>query len=225
MRSLLPPVNVVKGADDMDHKIERQLTLESEMSTLGLIRYRARQQRAKDRSQPWATDAAREYTSRLLVTISERIETRIDMMSKRRGSVPDALKYLQLLDTKVTALLMMRSALNSVMRMRSVTRTSVMIGGEIEREARYHKFRAAYPGLFETIKNRIKNSTSPGYKHKVISQAMRSTEWEYEAWTEETKLRVGAILLDILINLGVVGIGRNRRHVDIMAYIGLEKLC
>ena len=51
-------------------ELVRQLTLESEMSALGLIRYRARQQKVKERSQPWATDAAREYTSRLLETIS-----------------------------------------------------------------------------------------------------------------------------------------------------------
>ena len=188
--------------------LKEQLTLESEMSTLGLIRYRAKQQRARERSQPWATDAAREYTARLLVTISERIETRIDMMKSRPGSVPEALTYLTLLEPRIIALLTMRSVLNSVMRLRSVTRTSVMVGGEIEREARYHKFRSAYPGLFETIKNRIKNSTSPGYKHKVITQAMKSTDWEYEAWTEDTKLRVGAVLLDILINLGVV----ERKH-------------
>ena len=189
-------------------KLKDQLTLESEMSTLGLIRYRAKQQRARERSQPWATDAAREYTARLIVTIAERIETRIDLMKNRPGSVPEALTYLALLEPRVIALLLMRSALNSVMRLRSITRASVMVGGEIEREARYHQFRAAYPGLFETIKNRIKNSTSPGYKHKVISQAMRSTSWEYEAWTEETKLRVGAVLLDILVTLGVV----ERKH-------------
>ena len=189
-------------------ELVRQLTLESEMSALGLIRYRARQQKVKERSQPWATDAAREYTSRLLETISERIETRIEVMRGRRGSVPSALKYITLLDTKVSALLLMRSSLNSVMRMRSVTRASIMIGGEIERESRYKKFRTDYPGLFETIKNRIKNSSSPGYKHKVISQAMRSTKWNYDPWNEETKLRVGAVLLDILITLGVV----ERKH-------------
>ena len=174
------------------------------MSMLGLIRYRAKQQRARERSQPWATDAAREYTARLIITIAERIETRVDMMGSRPGSIPESLSYLTLLEPRVMALLVMRSALNSVMRLRSVTRASVMVGSEVERELRYHQFRAAYPGLFETIKKRIKNSTSPGYKHKVISQAMRSTSWDYEAWTEETKLRVGAVLLDILINLGVV---------------------
>lgn len=188
--------------------LKEQLTLESEMSTLGLIRYRAKQQRARERSQPWATDAAREYTARLIVTIAGRIETRIDLMKGRPGSVPKALKYLTLLDPRVMSLLLMRSALNSVMRLRSVTRASVMIGGEVERESRYHQFRAAYPGLFETIKNRIKNSSSPGYKHKVISQAMRSTNWEYQSWTEDTKLRVGAILLDLLVTLGVV----ERKH-------------
>ena len=183
---------------------EDQLTLEAEMSALGLIRYRARQQRVRERSQPWATDAAREYTARLLVTISESIDTRIKFMSSRPGSVPVALSYLAGLDSKVSALLTMRSTLNSVMRMRSVTRASVMAGSEIERESRYHQFRASYPGLFETIRKRIKNSTSPGYKHKVISQAMRSTGWNYDPWTEEVKLRVGAVLIDILIGLGIV---------------------
>ena len=130
------------------------------------------------------------------------------MMRNRPGSVPESLKYLTLLESRVIALLLMRSALNSVMRLRSLTRASVMVGSEVERETRYHQFRAAYPGLFETIKTRIKNSTSPGYKHKVISQAMRSTSWEYESWTEETKLRVGAVLLDILVTLGVV----ERKH-------------
>ena len=183
---------------------EDQLTLEAEMAALGLIRYRARQQRVRERSQPWATDAAREYTARLLVTISESIDTRIKFMSSRPGSVPVALSYLAGLDSKVSALLTMRSTLNSVMRMRSVTRASVMAGSEIERESRYHQFRASYPGLFETIRKRIKNSTSPGYKHKVISQAMRSTGWSYDPWTEEVKLRVGAVLIDILIGLGIV---------------------
>ena len=183
---------------------EDQLTLEAEMSALGLIRYRARQQRVRERSQPWATDAAREYTARLLVTISESIDTRIKFMGSRPGSVPVALSYLAGLDSKVSALLTMRSTLNSVMRMRSVTRASVMAGSEIERESRYHQFRASYPGLFETIRKRIKNSTSPGYKHKVISQAMRSTGWSYDPWTEEVKLRVGAVLIDILIGLGIV---------------------
>ena len=92
--------------------LKEQLTLESEMSTLGLIRYRAKQQRARERSQPWATDAAREYTARLLVTISERIETRIDMMKSRPGSVPEALTYLTLLEPRIIALLTMRSVLN-----------------------------------------------------------------------------------------------------------------
>ena len=183
---------------------DKQLTLESEMSALGLIRYRARQQQATERSQLWATDAARDYTARLLITIAERIEARIDMMESKPGRLPVALEYIKFLHPKANALLTMRSTLNSVMRMRSVTRASVMIGGEIERESRYHLFRAAYPGLFETIKRRIKNSTSPGYKHKVISQAMGTSEFKYEKWTEELRLRVGAILLDILLKLGVV---------------------
>ena len=187
---------------------ERQLTLESEMSILGQIRYRAKQQRVKENSQHWATDGAREYTSRLLTTLSERIETRIEMMEKRRGSVPSALEHLKFLDSKVIALLAMRSTLNSIMRLRSVTRSAVMVGSEIEREARYHRFRAAYPGLFETIKNRIKTSSSPGYKHKVIQHAMKTSGWDYNPWPEEIKLRVGAVVLDILVNLGVV----ERKH-------------
>ena len=101
------------------------------MSTLGLIRYRAKKQRATERSQPWATDAAREYTARLIITISERIETRIELMASRPGSVPEALQYLTLLESRVMALLLMRSALNSVMRLRSMTRASVMVGGEV----------------------------------------------------------------------------------------------
>jgi len=200
------------------NKHEEQMTLESEMSTLGLIRYRARQQTAKDRSQLWATDAAREYTARLLVTIADRIETRIGMMEGRPGSVPIALEHLKFLESKAAALLTMRSVLNSIVRMRSVTRTSVMIGNEIERESRYHRFRRDYPGLFETIRRRIQSSTSPGYKHKVITHAMTTTGWDRDKWTEELRLRVGAVLLDILINLGIV-----ERKQSLMHHKGAKK--
>lgn len=195
--------------DEVNQRLlDKELTLEGEMATLGLLRYRARQQTVNDRSQPWATDAAREYTAQLLETIAERIETRLNLMAEKPGPTIQAREHIAFLPTQVVALLAVRSALNSVMRMRTITRSSVMLGGEVEKETRYHNFRAAFPGLFETIKRRIQNSTSPGYKHKVLVSAMKSTGWEYQSWDDDLKLRVGAVLLDILINLGVV----ERRH-------------
>jgi DNA-directed RNA polymerase len=129
-----------------------------------------------------------------------------DKLQARRGRRWRAVPFLASLDPDLVAFIAVKALLATFGRNRrtlgvgpAVQTVFNRIGGAVESEAMVESFAKAHPDLVDAVLGRLDKTTSHiRHRRRVILSAAHKAGYVFPAWDEVTRVRVGAVLLELI---------------------------
>lgn len=177
----------------------RQGELEQRMRDLGVARYRALANRARQRKLETTTPSGRyllrEAVGELTIALTDWIRTA--KRDGRGGRLHSSLEYLTRVEPNVAALLTVKGVLDAIARQKTLTRAAHFAASCIEDELRCEFMREHARPLWDKLQRQTKTA---GYEHKrqVVRKAMAALEEQFEPWPRREKIKAGVVLLELL---------------------------
>lgn len=179
--------------------LREQLRLESDLVLQGIYRYNKQIQSAEEQGRGSDTGYGQRLISSLVLPVAQGIQDHYDKTGARRHGA--AKKYTEELDNNVLAYIGLKAVLDSLHKGLSVTKLSLDIGGYVEDELRFSKFKDINPEYFKALEKDFARKNTKSYRHirNVLSVTSNKKGYSWKHWDKETKLRVGAMLIDIVL--------------------------
>lgn len=179
--------------------IEDQLKLEAQMISRGVERYRATLASAEKGDRVHETS----YGSRLLKTHVDAISQHIKdfVGGKGAGKLAKYRNVLALIDPDKLAFMTLRRVLSAFVTRPTVQHTCISIGTMIEDELKFSKFQTEHQDYYDKIIADFKRKGTTHYRHmhRVLTHTANKRELEWKDWDTDFKLRVGAKLVDAVL--------------------------
>lgn len=187
-------------------KIEQQRELEQEAITLGVERYDAKryggrvdwQGREKGASDLTELPPGQALMKRVIPALIEAIDAE-KKPGRGGGRLGTTKKFLRMFDSDVLAFTTARRAISAVGSYgETLQKTCMSLATELLDYHEYMKFMKEAGGLLKHIESRMTTS-SPIHRKRVIMRKKRLMGIMDTEWSPETRLNIGAKLLDIFI--------------------------
>lgn len=179
--------------------IEQQLELELSMINRGTERYWKTQRSAIEGKRGDETTYAKRMMPHLITSAATELAARLS--ASVTGARSAAKQMLDTIDPAVACTIAIKSTLQHLTKPITVSSLALTIGARIEDDLKFSKFEAEagsyYNTLIEDFKR--KNSSDYRYRHRVLTKTMNDREILWASWDQPTKVRVGAYLLDCII--------------------------
>ncbi|WFG40883.1 RNA polymerase [Paracoccus phage ParKuw1] len=176
--------------------ITDQKAWERSMTSLGVSRFRAQEEKAKEGGRYADTSAGARLIRVYLTQVSEKIAETINT-PRNHGGRRMHMKLLQGIDYDKLAFFTLNRMMQSVFDPQTLQATARKIGQMVEDELRFSKFEIETPEFFNAVVRDLdaRNSTQYQHRHRVLVNRMNDREIEWQCWTETTQVQVGLILL------------------------------
>ena len=180
-------------------RLERELQLEEEMHTDGIIRYKKETDRAKNKNREHTTSYGLQMLQAAIDPISKGIKKYVELaFSGTRGRIDKAAHCLRDVNADAAAYLAIRSVLDSITLQHSLTKAAVRIAGCIEDQKRFTKFEEECEALYSVVKESIRQKTKYVQKHIIMTRYMNKANISWENWKIEDKVHLGVTLINII---------------------------
>jgi DNA-directed RNA polymerase len=182
-------------------QVKRQLTLEEDMSGLGIARYREQVNRSRDNKDESSTKVGARLLQQALAKMTGVVQAFLESAnSGRPGKRHVAVKFLADIEPEVVAFITAKSLLDSVSQRRNAQSTARALGGAIEEEVWFRAFAKQKPSLWNTI---VSAMTTEAVPSNLRQSRLKRTAVKYEVnhtrWTLEERHHVGMKCLDMFI--------------------------
>lgn len=189
-----------------------QEQLEKEMVDGGRSRMAAMMQRNEGQggatNNPYASAVFRRYVLPMAAMIED------DMVAKRPGPRQAHVALLKQMDPQVVAYLATRTVLNSLMEMVDLPARSVIlnVGKAVYSELLLRVFEEVEPDLFYTLVNDLdkRMSKNERYRMTIFKMQAKKAGIEFPEWGLNGVTQVGAYLISVLAECGMVHTYRTR---------------
>ncbi|QDP54765.1 MAG: putative RNA polymerase [Prokaryotic dsDNA virus sp.] len=175
-----------------------QAELEAEMAKLGKDRYRHRKQKAEAKQLETTTPAGQWLLQNAVGHLAERIESWVATANSKPGRRHRAVPYFELLPKDLTAALIARSVLDSVSHKKAFTRSAMQVASILEDECRYMALAQSDPGLWTQVKRKVREYMGYSVKRRTVIAMMNKMEHSFIRWTQQDKLQVGTVAIQLL---------------------------
>ena len=182
-------------------KFDRQRELEEKMRTMGIDRYWSQVAKARDKGNETGLRPVR----RLMNFAIEKMVTGIhqfleEAKSGKAGRRNTAVKYLELLEPEVLALVTARTVLDGVAKEDNVVPLARRIATLLEDELSFRKFKKEFPKEFDYLVNRQERLSSHYDRNsRVLIHNMKARGVDPEDWPAKDQVRVGVKLIEIMV--------------------------
>lgn len=175
--------------------ISDQKAWERSMTSLGVSRFRAQEEKAKDGKRYADTSAGARLIRVYLSQVSERIAEVVN--APRQGGRRMHTKLLQGIDFDKLAFFTLNRVMQCVFDPVPVQTISQRIGQMVEDELRFSKFEIETPEFYNAVIRDLdaRNSHQYQHRHRVLVNRMNDRKVEWQCWTVQTHIQVGLILL------------------------------
>ena len=176
-------------------EISDQKAWERSMTSLGVSRFRAQEEKAKDGKRYADTSAGARLVRVYLSQVSERIAEVIN--APRQGGRRMQTKLLQGIDFDKLAMFTLNRVMQCVFDPVPVQTMAQKIGQMVEDELRFSKFEIETPEFYNAVIRDLdaRNSFQYQHRHRVLVNRMNDRKIEWQCWTGTTHIQVGLILL------------------------------
>jgi len=199
---------------------ERELALEQDSIEAGINDYRKRCVKAEQHDRATTFDYGRTLLAQAIEPVVERIKAFIDEAYERPGRRHHAVKFIELFQPEVVALVTARVILDGIVKCRILQDVAIKIGGRLEDEHRFRRFEEERGGLFHTV-NKNFDEGPWGYntprRRSTLIHAMNKFSVAVARWTQMDRLHTGMKCIDLFVKAGdwvterQRGIGRETR--------------
>lgn len=187
--------------------LDRELALEDEMLSLGMTRFWAGVQKAKEANQESQTIYGQQLAAEGVRKMSQEITTWLASLSERRGGPrPVAAKYLMMVEPDVAAWISIKTVLDCISLRRTTQKTAVAIGSAIEDEVRFTQFAQTNKAMWKTVVRDLnERNYSQERKRTVLIHTMnklgarKQPELLWQEWGQKDKFHLGYKCLDLLV--------------------------
>ena len=180
--------------------ISDQKAWERSMTSLGVSRFRAQEDKAKDDKRFTDTSAGARLIRVYLSQVSERIAEVIN--APRQGGRRMHTKLLQGIDYDLLAMFTLNRVMQCVFDPAPMQTVAQKIGQMVEDELRFSKFEIEMPEFYNAVIRDLdaRNSHQYQHRHRVLVNRMNGRAkiekgLEWQCWTGTTHIQVGLILL------------------------------
>lgn len=173
--------------------VSDQKAFEKEMLAMGVSRFRASEEKAKDKGRFHDTSAGSRLLKVYLSQVSEEIVERLNNPLNRN-------KYSKLvrgIDCDKLAMFTLYRVVECVYKPCTVQKVCAQVGKMVEDELRFSKFEIELPEYYNAVQRDLDNrhSTQYQHRHRVMVKLMGDKNVEWHSWSNETHIGVGAFLL------------------------------
>jgi len=180
--------------------VERQIELEKKMMQLGIDSYNSALRAAKEKGQEGSTKYGVALVAHKVDAVAAAITAFIAAAKAgKAGRRHLAVKYLEQVDPKVTAVIALRNIIDGVSKQRLLQSTAIQIAGRVEDQLRYQQYEDTAKGLFRYMQKDLKESTSYRHKRTVMNMTFNRLGYSVDAWPEVDRLHLGMKLIDFVI--------------------------
>ena len=174
-----------------------QHDLEREMAVSGSHRYQSKLNRARGKFES-QTKGGQKLLQHTITYFEEGIVEWIKQARGRCGRRHGALKHLRLLPPNLVAALAARTIIDCLASSNRLTRVAIRIGMHLEDEAYLREFERQNAESFRLARNRVRASNcSYSIARRWARAQGRVANIEWDAWTTEDRVRVGAVLVEV----------------------------
>ena len=171
-----------------------QRAWERDMVAMGVTRFRAMEDKAKQSGRFTDTSAGGRLMKTYLSQVSAEIMDRVADTKLRRKE----LKLLKGIDCDKLAMFTLWAIIQCLYKPGTVQKVAGTIGKMVEDELRFSKFEEEMPEYYNAIHRDLdaRNSNNYQHRHRVMVSTMNSHNVEWVSWSNETHIGVGTILID-----------------------------
>ena len=194
-------------------KLERQLELEENMHTAGILRYQRETERAKSKGREHTTSYGLQMLKSAIDPVSAAIKEFVENSYKGgRGRVEISAMILREVNFDAAAYLALRSILDSITLQHTLTKAAMRISSCIEDQVKFTKFEQECQPLYEVVKTSLKHKTSYIHKHLIMTRYMNKASIQWEHWKNADKVHLGTKLISLIIqSTGFIHIVERRK--------------
>lgn len=196
----------------LDHpRYQDQLDLEEEMRSLGIARFKAAIEKAREKRNESRTETVRRLMGHTHGQVVEAIEAFVaEAKSGKAGVRHSAIKFLALIDdVDVVAHLTMRSIFDSISKRERLTSAATALATMLEDEVHFRAFEAQVPAGFKKMQKVAEKTNSDRRRRNVMLGPARKMGVELADWSPREKVLVGTKLIELFI--GATGLARTVR--------------
>ena len=182
-----------------EEEFAEQIKLEEEMITTGADRFMRHVTDAHTRDRGADTGYATRLMGEYLPAVAKYLADEIAKTGPGPGYKIHPL--LRLIQPEVAALLGLRQLFNTYTKPTKLGTLCVKIGESIEDDIKFSKFRELNPQYFQSIIDDFSRKGSFGYstRHRVFNRHADKLGVEWEAWTPDERMLVGAKIMDAVL--------------------------
>ncbi|WFG40928.1 RNA polymerase [Paracoccus phage ParMal1] len=177
--------------------ISEQKKWERDMTALGVSRFRAQEQKAKDGERFTETSAGARLLRVYLSQVSAEIAVMFDKIGNRATKKRMYAKLLKGIDYDKLAMFTLYRIIECVYKPATLTRVAASIGQMVEDELRFSQFEIELPEYYNAVIRDLDSRQSVQYRHRhrVLVSTMNEKGVEWNSWTNDTHIQVGLLLL------------------------------
>lgn len=180
--------------------MNRQIELEQQMLSLGVDSYQSTVRNAKAKGHESGTAYGVNLVAHKVETVADAITSFIDVASSgKAGRKHLAIKYLNLIDPKVIALVGLRMVIDGISSRRILQTTAIQIAKRLEDQVRYQQYQEEAKPLFNKVAEQVKQSTSYRHKRTVMNTAFNRAGINFDSWPEGDMTHVGMKVIELII--------------------------
>lgn len=179
-------------------ELRDQLLLEDDLILQGADRYTTSTTSAQDQGRGADTGYGQRLLINLLRPVAQGLQEFSNSGARKHGKYR---KITKAIDPEVMAYIGLKTVLNSLHLPRSVTQVALDIGLYLEDEQRFSSFKETNPEYYKVVMQDFKRKNTKAYRHlrNVMAVTSKKKGLEWDAWTKETRLGVGSVVLDQVV--------------------------
>jgi len=191
-----------------DEMLAHELALEERMVAMGRDQIRKQIEQARQQGNESGTRYGKTLIAMSVDSIGAAIEAFIERATGKAGRRHVALKYLRMVPSDVAAFIAIRVVVDALTgKRRMLQRVAVTIGSRMEDEVRFTEFAKDTPAVFKRAQERAKGGAYHRRKATMSGYEKHQRGEEWVGWPEIDRLQLGAALIDMLLDTGLVSVG------------------
>lgn len=187
-----------------------QLSTEERMVTLGRDRIRKQIARAQEKGMETTTSYGQSILAHSIDKVSAAITAVIEKADTgKAGRRMTQVKYLKMVEPDVAALIALRLVIDNLTgKNHPLAFLCTVVGDRIEDEVRFNEFAENKAKMFKRASDRASKQTSYERSKTVMAgYERRFLDAEWDSWPKQHKLQLGALLIDLIKEAGIVQFG------------------
>lgn len=178
--------------------LQDQLRLEDDLVVHGATKYLKSVRDAEQGGRTSTTGYGQKLVSNMIEPVAKALDDFKNGGTRKFGKYRPVLNNL---DSDVMAYIALKCVFDCLHIKNSVSAVCIRIGSFIEDESRFSSFKALNPEYYTTLIKDFKRKNTKSYRHmrNVLSITSQKKGFSWQGWDKETRLQVGALLLEIIM--------------------------